>query len=153
MSEIATENVLKKLWKTFWVSIVLPLLLFMSVVLVHQLGIRITAPGNIRIWGISLLVFSVAFGVAVPVLLRTSFHGRYVKENSVVISEYLIYQRNIIIVCSMAIVSASLAYLFIVSPFYMYGSILAALYGVYSVLPFRIKIENELRIYKLDGSY
>ncbi len=151
MSEITTKNILKKLWKTFWIITVLPLLLFMGVVLVHQLEIRITAPGNIRTWGIFLLVFSVTFGVAVPVYIRTSFHGRYVKENHIAISKYLIYQRNMITVCSIAIVSASLAYLFIVSPLYLYGSILTALYGIYSVLPFRIKIENELRIFRLDG--
>jgi len=151
MPDIVTEKVLKKLWKTFWVIAVLPLLLFMGVVLVHQLGIKVTAPGNIRTWGIFLLVFSVAFGVAVPVYMRTSFHGRYVKENHIVISKYLVYQRNMIMICSIAIVSASLAYLFIVSSLYLYGSILTALYGIYSVLPFRIKIEKELRIYRLDG--
>ncbi|MCK5644404.1 MAG: hypothetical protein KAJ19_26630 [Gammaproteobacteria bacterium] len=146
-----TGNILKKLWGMFWLSIVLPLILFAGVILVHQLGIRITAPGNIRILGIFLLVFSVAFGVAVPVLLRTSFHGKYVKQKSVAISEYLIYQRTLIAVCSLAIISASIAYLFIVSPLYMYGSILAALYGIYSAIPFKEKIVNELKIYKLEN--
>ncbi|MCK5201895.1 MAG: hypothetical protein KAR21_26255 [Spirochaetales bacterium] len=146
-----TGNILKKLWGMFWVSIVLPIILFAGVVLVHQSGIRITAPWNIRIWGISLLVFSVAFGVAFPVLFRTSFHGKYLKHNSTTISEYLIYQRTLIAVCSIAIISASIAYLFIVSPLYMYGSILAALYGIYSAIPFKEKIVNELKIYKLEN--
>ena len=149
MPENTSKDVLKKIWKTFLINLALPFLLFIGVVILHQLHIRFSPPGNIRIWGILLLVFSVALGVAVPVLLRTSFHGKYVKQNSVTISEFLIYQRNLIAVCSIAVVSASLAYLFIVSPLYMYGSILAALYGVYSVLPFKEKIVKELMIFKL----
>ena len=150
MSENTIKDILSTLWKTFRISLVLPVLLFSGVVILHQLDIRFVPPGNIRVWGISLLVFSVAFGVAVPVLLRTSFHGKYIKQKSVAISEYLIYQRNMIRVCSIAIVSASIAYLFIVSPLYMYGSILAALYGIYSALPFKEKIVKELKIYKLE---
>jgi len=142
-------SILKKLWGMFWFIIALPLVIFAGVVIVHQTGVNFIIPGSIRIWGIFLLVFSVTFGVALPVLLRTFFHGKYVKQKSVDYSEYVLYQRNMIVVCSIAIVSASIAYLFIVSPLYMYGSILAALYGVYSALPFREKIVNELKIYKL----
>ena len=149
MYENSDEYLLKKLWKSFLVSMVLPLLLFAGVAVMHQMEIRIFPPGNIRIWGIILFVFSVTLGAAVPVFLRTSFHSRYVKQNSVTASEYLFYQRTLIAVCSIAVVTASLAYLFIVSSLYMYGSTLAALYGIYSVLPFRLKIENELKIYKL----
>ncbi|MEA1911044.1 MAG: hypothetical protein U9N32_05105 [Spirochaetota bacterium] len=143
-------GILKKLWKIFWVSSVFPILIFTAVVIVHQLGLEITFPGNIRIWGILLLVFSVTFGVAVPVLFRTTFHGKYIKQSGTDISSYLIYQRNINIVCSISIVFASMAYLIVVSPLYMYGSILAALYGVYSVIPFKEKIEGELKMYKLE---
>ncbi len=146
-----TGTIIRKLWGMFWFSIVLPLLLFAGVVFVHQMEIRITAPGNIRIWGIILLVLSVTFGVALPVFFRTSFHGRYIKYESVSISEYLGYQRILIIICSIAIISASIAYLFIVSPLYMYGSILAALYGIYSAIPFKEKIVNELKVYKLEN--
>lgn len=149
MPENNTGDTLKKLWVMFWVSIVLPLLLFAGVVLIHQLGIKISPAENMRILGISLLVFSVTFGVALPVLFRTSFHGKYIKQKNVVISEYLTYQRNMIVVCSIAIISASVAYLFIVSSLYMYGSMLAALYGVYSALPLKEKIVKELKIYKL----
>ncbi len=145
-----TKDISKTLWKFFWFSIVLPLILFIGVVVVHQLEISFIPPGDLRIWGIFLFVFSVTVGVALPVLLRTSFHGKYIKQNSTTISEYLGYQRNLIIVCSIAIISASIAYLFIVSPLYMYGSILAALYGIYSTIPFNERIANELKIYKLE---
>ena len=140
------------MWKCFWISISLPLLLFTGVVLIQQLGIRVIPPGNIRIWGILLLVLSAALGVALPVFQRTSFHDRYLKNNSSNITEYVDYQRKLFILCSAAIVSASLAYLFIVSPLYMYGSVLAALYGVYSSLPFKDKVSKELAMYKIEGS-
>ena len=143
-------SILKRLWKIFWVSSVLPLLIFTGVVIVHQLGLEIAFSGNIRIWGILLLVFSVTFGVAIPVFFRTSFHGKYIKQSGTDISNYLIYQRKVNIVCSISIVFASIAYLLVVSPLYMYGSILAALYGVYSVIPFKEKIEAELKMYKLE---
>ena len=144
------KDIPKKLWKLFWVSIVLPLIFFAAVVIVLKLGIRYNPPGNIRIWGIFLLVLSVTLGVALPVIFRTSFHGIYIKHESVSMSEYLGYQRGLIAVCSIAIISASVSYLFIVSPLYMYGSVLAALYGVYSAIPFNEKIMKELKIYKLD---
>lgn len=145
-------NISIKLWKVFWLSSALPLLLFLTVVLTLQLGFRFNAPGDIRIIGILLLVLSVTFGVALPVFFRTVFHSKYVKHKSVSISEYLSYQRGIITVCSTAVISASISYLFIVSPLYMYGSILAALYGVYSAIPFNEKIMKELKIYKLEKS-
>ena len=145
-----TNNISKKLLKVFWFSLALPLLLFLAVAITLQLGIRYNPPGNIRIWGILLLVLSVTFGVALPVLFRTFFHGKYIKHKSVSISEYLVYQRGLITVCSIAIISASISYLFIVSTLYMYGSILAALYGVYSAIPFNERIVKELKIYKLE---
>ncbi len=145
-----TGYILKKLWSVFLISMALPLLLFAGVVVVHQLGIRISPPGSIRVWGIILFILSVALGAALPVFLRTSFHSKYIKKNSIGKTEYLAYQQKVITVCSIAVVSASLAYLFIVSSLYMYGSILAALYGIYSALPFKEKIVNELKIYKLE---
>ena len=150
MSENTFKDILGTLWKTLWISLALPFVLFSCVVILHQLNIRIVPPGNIRVWGILLFVLSVALGVALPVFFRTSFHSRYIKQGGVGILEYLSHQRNLIAVCSIAVISASIAYLFIVSPLYMYGSILAALYGIYSALPFKEKIVKELKIYKLE---
>lgn len=147
-----SEDIFRKLWRIFWVSVVLPLSLFVVVVVVLRLGIRYSPPGNIRIWGIVLFVLSVTFGVAIPVLLRTSFYGKFVKCKSVSVSEYINYQKFLIIVCSTAIISSSVSYLFIVSSLYMYGSILAALYGVYSVIPFQMKIGKEVKIFRLENS-
>jgi len=149
MPEENTGNILKRLWILFWLSIISPLLLFIAVVIIHQMGIIIIAPGNIRVWGILLLVLSVSFGVALPVLFRTSFHGNYLKTKKVTLSDYFIYQRKMVVVCAVSIIPASGAYLLIVSPLYMYGSILAALYGIYSTLPFSDKIVNELKMYSL----
>ena len=143
-------SILKKMWSMFWFIIALPMVIFASVVIVHQTGVNFIISGSIRIWGISLFIFSVTFGVALPVLLRTFFHGKYIKHKMVDYSEYVLYQRNMIVVCSIAVVSASVAYLLVLSPLYMYGSILAALYGVYSVMPFKEKIEGELKMYKLE---
>lgn len=152
MSENTIKDIPSTLWKTFLISMMLPLLLFSGVVILHQLDIRIVPPGNIRVWGILLFVLSVALGAALPVFFRTSFHSRYIKQSGVSILEYLAHQRNLIAICSISVIPASIAYLFIVSPLYMYGSILAALYGIYSTLPFKEKIVNELKIYKLGQS-
>lgn len=151
MPESLIKDILSNLWKKFWISMSLPILLFVGVVILQKQGIRIIPPGNIRIWGILLLVLSAAFGAALPVFLRTSFHGKFLKDNNVNISEYNEYQKKLFILCSVAVVPASFAYMFIVSPLYMYGSVLAALYGIYSTLPFKDKISRELRMYKIEA--
>ncbi len=150
MTEKSTMFILKKLWNFFWLSIVLPLILFIAVVIVHKIDITVTVPGNVRIWGIALLVVSVTMGVAIPVRLRTLFYSKSLKLESTSVVDYLSYQKKLITVCSIAIVPASFAYMFIVSPLYMYGSVLAALYGIYSTLPFKDKIFRELRMYKIE---
>ena len=151
MSEYSIKDVLNKLWKKFWISMSLPMLLFVGVVIIQKLEMHIIPPGSIRIWGILLFVLAAAFGAALPILQRTSFHDKFLKDNNVNIPEYIEYQKRLYLLCSVAIVPASFAYLFIVSPLYMYGSVLAALYGIYSILPFKDKIIKELKMYKIDG--
>ncbi len=150
MPSYSIEDVLSNLWKKFWISMSLPILFFAGVVILQILEIRIIPPGNIRIWGILLFVLAAAFGAAIPVLQRTLFHDKFLKDNIVNISKYIKYQKKLFILCSVAVIPASFAYMFIVSPLYMYGSVLAALYGIYSTLPFKDKITKELRIYKIE---
>ncbi|MCD6397878.1 MAG: hypothetical protein J7L71_10090 [Spirochaetaceae bacterium] len=151
MPDYSIKDILSNLWKKFWISMSLPILLFIGVVILQKLEIRIIPPGSIRIWGILLFVLAAAFGVALPILQRTSFHDKFLKDNNVNIAEYIEYQKRLFILCSIAVVPASFAYMFIVSPLYMYGSVLAALYGIYSTLPFKDKITKELRMYKIEG--
>jgi len=150
MPDYSIKDILSSLWKKFWMSMSFPILLFVGVVILQKLELRIIPPGNIRIWGILLLVLAAAFGAALPILQRTSFHDKFLKDNNVNISEYIEYQKRLFILCSVAVVPASFAYMFIVSPLYMYGSVLAALYGIYSTLPFRDKIIKELKMYKIE---
>ncbi len=150
MPENSIKAVINNLWKFFWISMSLPILFFIGIVILQKLEIRIIPPGNIRAWGILLFVLSAAFGAALPVLLRTSFHDKFLKDKNVNISEYIVYQKKLFILCSIAVIPASFAYMFIVSPLYMYGSVLAALYGIYSTLPFKDKIFRELRMYKIE---
>ncbi len=151
MPNYSIKDILSSLWKKFWISMSLPILLFIGVVILQKLEIGIIPPGSIRIWGILLFVLAAAFGAALPVLLRTTFHDKFLKNNNVNVPEYIEYQKKLFILCSVAIVPASFAYMFIVSPLYMYGSVLAALYGIYSALPFKDKISKELGMYKLEG--
>lgn len=129
----------------------LPVLLFVAVAIFHQTDISIISLNNRRIWGILLLVASVSTGIALPIFIRTLFLNKFAKKRLVLFEEYIQYQRNLIILSSVALVCASIAYLLVVSPLYLYGSMLAALYGIYSILPFKAKINSELIYFKLQG--
>jgi hypothetical protein len=143
-------NMGKVLWRLLVKIEILPLLLFISVAIIHKTGIKIPSIPYIRFYGIFLFVCSVTFGAALPIFIRTAFYNRFVTNKSVLPEEYTHYQSVLMALSSVAVVSASLAYLLVVSPLYLYGSTLAAIYGIYSVIPFQSKIEKELSIYKLQ---
>ena len=139
-----------KLVRVFWMMIGPALIFLASDVFLHRTGVRITPPGNLRYWGLTLLILSVTSGIALPILMRTLFHSRAVKTKKVEHGQYRRFQEHLIMLGLSACYFACLAYLFLVSKLYLYGSVFAGLYGVYSSIPSRAKLAGEMRYYGLE---
>ena len=136
----------------FWVLTVVALIFLGIGYLLHRMNIEIPTPfGSLRAWGILLLLLSVILGVALPVLLRTLFNKRAVEEKHVELFLFVAHQKRLVVVSVSAAYAACIAYLLMVPNLYLYGSVLAGLYGIYSAIPSERKLKGELRFYGLGG--
>ena len=145
-------NLSRSLNRLFWVLTVLAVAILGLGYLLHSMTITIQAPfGGLRAWGIFLLVLSVLLGVALPVLLRTMFNKRAVDRKHVDLTAFVAHQKRLVVISISAAYVACIAYLFLVPNLYLYGSVLAGLYGIYSAIPSERKLAGELRFYGLGG--
>jgi hypothetical protein len=140
----------RRLNRLFW-ALTLPAVALLGIVFAaHRLGVWIDPPfGTLRGWGIVLLVLSVVFGVALPILIRTLFNKRAVERKRVEMIAFTDYQRRLVVISIAAAYIAGIAYLLAVPKLYLYGSVLAGLYGIYSAIPSERKLAGELRFYGL----
>jgi hypothetical protein len=142
----------RKLNHLFWELTVLAVAFLGLGYVLHRMAITIQAPfGSLRAWGILLLVVSVLLGVAIPVLFRTMFNKRAVDARHVNLADFVAHQRRLVVVSISAAYVAGIAYLLLVPNLYLYGSVLAGLYGIYSAIPSERKLKGELRFYGLGG--
>ena len=134
----------------FWVLTVVALIFLGIGYLLHKSNITIQAPfDGLRAWGIFLLLLSVILGVALPILLRTMFNKRAVDAKHVNLAAFVAHQKALVIISISAAYTAGIAYLLMVPNLYLYGSVLAGLYGIYSAIPSERKLKGELRFYGL----
>ena len=151
MNEDVAEFV-RTLNRLFWVLIVLAVAFLGLGYLLHRMNITIPPPfGSLRAWGIILLVLSVLLGVALPILLRTLFNKRAVDRKHVDLNVFVDHQKRLVVISISAAYVAGIAYLLMVPNLYLYGSVLAGLYGIYSAIPSERKLAGELRFYGLGG--
>jgi uncharacterized membrane protein YesL len=150
--EERVQKLLKKMQILFWIMTGAAFIFFLINILIHyQLKLSVSPPfGSLKIWGLCLFIISVITGIALPVLLRTFFHSRAHKKKSARFPDFVILQQRIIIISLLSTLPANIAYLYLVPKLYLYGSVIAALYGIYSSLPSRKKITGELKYYGLD---
>jgi len=142
----------RKLSRLFWVMTVVAVIFLGIGYLLHRMNILIQAPfGSLRSWGIFLLILSVTLGVALPVLLRTLFNKKAVEAKRVELGLFFVHQKRLVVVSVSAAYAAAISYLLMVPNLYLYGSVLAALYGIYSAIPTGHKLKGELRFYGLAG--
>ncbi|MBN2531828.1 MAG: hypothetical protein JXB88_02990 [Spirochaetales bacterium] len=150
MEEIILK-LLKKLRIIFWIITGGAIVFFSITIITHYLAkITVSPPfGSLMIWGLFLFIMSVITGVAIPILLRTFFHSRVYKKKSASFQDYAHLQQYNMIISLLSTLPANLAYLFLVPKLYLYGSVIAALYGIYSSLPSVKKIAGELKYYAI----
>lgn len=143
------DQLIKKLIRYFVLMILPAVVLFTLSYFAHQCNIEITAPGSIQAWGILFLILAVSLSVALPIMMRTIFHDRSARRSRVDFRRYERFQLRQMAVAISGTVFAGLAYLFLVPKFHLYATVLAGLYGIYSVLPSRKKISGEMKYYKI----
>jgi predicted secreted protein len=142
----------RKLNRMFWVLTILAVAFLGLGYLLHRMEIPISPPfGGLRAWGIFLLLLSVILGVALPVLLRTLFNKKAVDAKHADLAAFVAHQKRLVIISISAAYIAGIAYLLMVPNLYLYGSVLAGLYGIYSAIPSERKLKGELRFYGLGG--
>ncbi len=144
---------MKELSRTLWIRFTITSMPFGLLVLVASL-VHLDNPSTylplqfIRPVGISLFVISIVMNVGFPIIMRTRFHDRAIAaDNQIGVEKYLVYQTRLFVSVGVGAAFAGLAYLLVVSNFHLYGSILSALYGIYSILPFPEKTSGELKAY------
>lgn len=144
------QELARELSRLYWALTALALLGLGGDVLLHRLrGPLPVPPGGERLWGVVVLVLAVAFGVALPILIRALFNGRAVREKRVDLEAFVRYQRALVVVPLLAAFVAAAAVLFPLGRLHLYGSVLAALYGAYGAWPAQRKIAGEMRYYGL----
>jgi hypothetical protein len=143
----------KKIKDLFFISLTSIVLVLFLIILMHLLKARMRLPVRlIDFWGIVLTTLSVISGIAAPILLRIVFQVRTLKTKKQVGMELFInLQKVLILIPLFASFCANLAYLFLLPRQYLYTTILAALYGIYSCRPSKQKLAIELRYYGLDN--
>jgi hypothetical protein len=146
------KALLRKLNRLFWTLTILAVAVLLVVYLLHQLEVPISPRGaELRDWGISLLILSVTLGVALPILLRTLFNRKAVQAKRVAMAAFVEHHQRLVAIPISAAYAAAVAYLLLVPNLYLYGSVLAGLYGIYSAYPQERKIKGEMRYYGLGG--
>lgn len=141
---------LKKMTRAFSILCGAAALFFIIIFFLHRQEIAVTPPfWSPWTWGVVLMVLSVAFGVALPILIRTLFHSRAVRNKRVEFWRYEKLQINLIIISVLGAFFACFAYLFLVAKFHLGASVLAGLYGIYSAIPVRRKLAADMKYYGL----
>lgn len=146
------KTLIRNIWLNMLISLSLPALFFFTTAIIHWKCIAITPAIDAGILGTSLFVLSITFGAALPILIRAAFHKNFLTAGSVSQNDFLKREKILILFSAVALTTASAAYLYSLAPLYTYGSMLAALYGIYGNLPFEVKIQRELKIYCLHKS-
>jgi hypothetical protein len=142
----------RKLNLLFW-GLTLPAAAFLAAgYLLHRMELAVSPPaGALRAWGIGLLIAAVTLGAALPVLLRTLFNRAAMRAGKVEPGEFAAHQKRLVAVAVSSAYVAGLSYLLLVPPLYLYGSVLAGLYGIYSAIPSERKLKAEKKFYGVGG--
>jgi predicted secreted protein len=146
------NELMKNLNRLFWTLTVIAVVFLGFGYLLHRMGIRISSsPAGLNAWGILLLVLAATLGIALPILMRTLFNKRAVESKHVTKAEFVSHHRRLTAVAISAAYVAGVAHVLVVPGFYLYGSVLCGLYGIYSAIPQERKLKGEMRYYGLEG--
>lgn len=124
---------------------------YVSVFILHKLAIPQSPHGEtLRMFGLIFFVLSVATGIALPIIFRTQLHGKLMRNKKIELKEYISYNRALFILAASSSVFSSVNYFLAVPDLYLYGSVLATLWGIYGVIPAKKRIISETKYYRVQ---
>lgn len=148
VQEDQLQHIMNRLWIVFSLCCAPFATLLLIGWLVHYNDpASLLAEGTRRLTGIVIFLLTVIATVALPILVRVRFHDRAVKEKVATLESYIQVQKQQMLLIGIGSTMAGLAYLLVIPNLYLYGSVLSALYGIYSVLPSERKTAGELKAY------
>ena len=91
------------------------------------------------------LMGSVVFAVAVPILIRISYFHRSVKKRGLTLFEFKRMKEILLVSVGVGVVFSLYSCLLPIFRYHLYLAVLAGIYGVYSVLPFRGNLRRDVK--------
>ncbi len=145
------KNIKNRLNIYFIFLSIFSVIIYSSVFLYHRRGGGTFFEGEtLRTAGLVFFILAIACGVAGPILLRVLIQDRMVKSGALSAGEYLNHNLRINAVTMLAVIFSGVNYFLAVPDLYLYGSVLAAIYGIYGIIPVEKKIAAEVRYYRIE---
>ena len=142
---ITFDQVRRSIKRNFLVFVLPPLVVLAFLSFTNQGGKVFLVDEEVRgFYELTFFLLCLVFGAAGPLFYRNSFARRSKEGRIVEVSRYLSFQRNMAVLTMISTVSLCGEYLMEGGTTYLYGSVLATLYGVFAVFPERKRIEKEL---------
>jgi len=98
-----------------------------------------------------VFVFTVAAGLALPILYRSAFASAHREKDVITLDVYYRYVYNSVILAMLTPYFSLLSSLMAFSPFYMIGIFLVTLYAVHTQYPSVTRIASDLRIFRVQA--
>jgi len=117
----------------------------------HFTGIALPAPSLPIPWGPIAFILTAACGLAAPILYRTAFALIWRKRAPIAASVFVRFERNLIWLGMISLTLAMSADLLAVPLFYQAGSLLMALYAVYSTFPSQKRLSLDRRLFRISS--
>ena len=143
------HNLLKKMNRIFWIWACIDLTVFVLIFFLHRAGVSPELPSQ-ALWvsGIVLLVLTAAGSIAAPIMIRSLYVSRTLKARRFFIGQYESIQILLVSLSMAAALIAGVSYLLLVPKLHLYAAMIAALYGVYSAIPSKKKIQGEINYFE-----
>ena len=123
----------------------LTILLLGAIVYAHRVGFVISVPDIrlMRFLSLSFLLGTVLLAVALPIVLRSLFYERSRRNGGLLSRAFAILQYTSLAAVALGEIAALGAYLVPILDTHLYLSMLAVVYGVYSILPSRTRLGKD----------
>ncbi len=146
------EKIKRKLKFYFILTSTTSFLIYTSIFLNHKYGTSVTMEGiTLRKTGLIFFVLAVASGIAVPILLRAFLQKRMIEEKSISMGEYLNHNMRLAVLTICTVIFSGVNYVIAAPELYLYGSVFAALYSIYAIMPAEKRIITEIKYYRIEA--
>jgi hypothetical protein len=97
-----------------------------------------------------VLVSTTIFSIALPILLRTGYYQKSIKNKGLKLSEYFNFKLLLNISVFIGSLFALIGYYYPIYKYHLYLSVFVGLWGVYSIIPSTKIIEKDFIAYNIE---